>query len=262
MYLHLMDVHEYIYDVDSALFGSGHVDIYDNAIRHTDSVIGVLLDYLAADGYLNNTIIAIGADHGEAFGERGYDGHAREVFRETTDAVHRVAAVQLEPGMRSAAHAQRGHLARCSLVSLELPGELDGARACRDRRHARAGRRPTRPFRDRRSSARTGVSRPCLQDHGRGARANTATCGSTPQARRACSIAATIRRDEGPLRRRAGGAQGAREAADDYLAKKPSWGDAPTRELGELGLNQLRALGYALPAAHAAQPRQKIPIRR
>jgi arylsulfatase A-like enzyme len=52
------------------------------------------------------------------------------------------------------------------------------------------------------------------------------------------------------------------KAADDYLAKKPSWGDAPTRELGELELNQLRALGYALPAAHAAQPRQKIPIRR
>jgi len=27
----------------------------------------------------------------------------------------------------------------------------------------------------------------------------------------------------------------------------PPWGETPTRELGELELNQLRALGYALP---------------
>ena len=44
LYLHLMDVHEYIYDEESALFGTDHSDIYDNSIRHTDSVIGVLLD--------------------------------------------------------------------------------------------------------------------------------------------------------------------------------------------------------------------------
>jgi len=38
-----------------------------------------------------------------------------------------------------------------------------------------------------------------------------------------------------------------RAEADAYLAKTPPWGHAPTREIGELELNQLRALGYAIP---------------
>jgi arylsulfatase A-like enzyme len=38
-----------------------------------------------------------------------------------------------------------------------------------------------------------------------------------------------------------------REVGDRYLAEQPAWGEAPTRELGELELNQLRALGYAIP---------------
>ena len=37
------------------------------------------------------------------------------------------------------------------------------------------------------------------------------------------------------------------QAADAYLAEEPRWGEAPTRELDELELNLLRALGYALP---------------
>ena len=36
-------------------------------------------------GQLENTVIAVAADHGEAFGERGFEGHAREVYRETTE---------------------------------------------------------------------------------------------------------------------------------------------------------------------------------
>jgi hypothetical protein len=34
--------------------------------------------------------------------------------------------------------------------------------------------------------------------------------------------------------------------ADAYMAEQPVWGDAPTREIGELELNLLRALGYAI----------------
>jgi hypothetical protein len=35
--------------------------------------------------------------------------------------------------------------------------------------------------------------------------------------------------------------------AEEYLESEPTWGEAPTRELEELELNLLRALGYALP---------------
>ena len=38
-----------------------------------------------------------------------------------------------------------------------------------------------------------------------------------------------------------------RAAADDYYETKPSWGEAPTREIDELELNLLRALGYKVP---------------
>ena len=37
-----------------------------------------------------------------------------------------------------------------------------------------------------------------------------------------------------------------RAAADAYRETTPSWGEAPTRELDELELNLLRALGYRI----------------
>ncbi len=85
LYLHLMDVHEYTYDQESALFGSGVSDIYDNSILREDWVVSTLYEYLADRGLLENTIVVVLSDHGEAFGERGYEGHAREVFPETTE---------------------------------------------------------------------------------------------------------------------------------------------------------------------------------
>jgi arylsulfatase A-like enzyme len=85
LYVHLMDVHEYTYDKESALFGTGVSDIYDNSILREDWVISTLYDYLARLKLLDKTIVVLASDHGEAFGERGFEGHAREVFPETTE---------------------------------------------------------------------------------------------------------------------------------------------------------------------------------
>ncbi len=38
-----------------------------------------------------------------------------------------------------------------------------------------------------------------------------------------------------------------RKAGNEWLSLEPTWGEAPTREMDELELNQLRALGYAIP---------------
>ena len=70
LYLHLMDLHEYVYDEESALFGASYSDIYDNSIRWTDGTIEILLEALAELGQLENTVIAVASDHGEAFLER------------------------------------------------------------------------------------------------------------------------------------------------------------------------------------------------
>lgn len=85
LYLHLMDLHEYTYDAESALFGTTVPDLYDNSLLRTDWVVSKLYDYMLKVGLLENTIIVVLSDHGEAFGERGFEGHARAVYPETTE---------------------------------------------------------------------------------------------------------------------------------------------------------------------------------
>ena len=81
LYVHLMDIHQYLYDTESALFGTDYSGIYDNSIRRTDGIIGRLLTYLVDEGLLEKTLVVMAADHGEAFGERGLEGHARGVLQ-------------------------------------------------------------------------------------------------------------------------------------------------------------------------------------
>jgi len=40
LYLHLMDVHEYLYDEDSAKFGTDYSSVYDNSVLRTNLVMG------------------------------------------------------------------------------------------------------------------------------------------------------------------------------------------------------------------------------
>ncbi len=100
LYLHLMDVHQYVYDEDSALFGTSYSNIYDNSIRWVDRVLGSLIDELDARGLRENTLIVLAADHGEAFGEHGREGHARDVYGEVTTTPLIVSfPFRLEPGV-------------------------------------------------------------------------------------------------------------------------------------------------------------------
>ena len=85
LYLHMMDVHQYSYDEASAVFGSSYSDSYDNSILWTDSLIGHLLDELDGLGLRDKTLVVIASDHGEAFGEHGGEGHARNVYGEGTE---------------------------------------------------------------------------------------------------------------------------------------------------------------------------------
>ena len=85
VYLHLMDLHEYTYDEETAIFGTSTSDLYDNSLLRTDWIVSTLYDYLEEQEILENTMIVILSDHGEAFGERGFEGHARAVFPETTE---------------------------------------------------------------------------------------------------------------------------------------------------------------------------------
>jgi arylsulfatase A-like enzyme len=79
-----MDLHQYVYDEDTALFGTSYSSIYDNSIRWEDRVVGSLIDELDRRGLRDKTLIVLASDHGEAFGEHGREGHARDVYGEVT----------------------------------------------------------------------------------------------------------------------------------------------------------------------------------
>jgi len=55
-------------------------DCYDDCIAFLDEELGRLLDGLGVQGLLDNTLVIITSDHGEAFGDHGYYGHANSIF--------------------------------------------------------------------------------------------------------------------------------------------------------------------------------------
>jgi arylsulfatase A-like enzyme len=75
-----MDVHEYASPPSFKTFGTDDRGAYLAAIRWVDDAVERVRRKLAAAGYLERTVIAVGADHGETFGEHGVHGHARNVL--------------------------------------------------------------------------------------------------------------------------------------------------------------------------------------
>ena len=51
------------------------VDNYDNSILYQDDLYRQVFQFLANNGALENTVVIIAADHGQAFREHGYIGH-------------------------------------------------------------------------------------------------------------------------------------------------------------------------------------------
>lgn len=58
------------------------VDLYDGEISYVDQQFGQLLDYLAATGQFDETLIVVAGDHGEAFGEHGDFVHGHLAYEE------------------------------------------------------------------------------------------------------------------------------------------------------------------------------------
>ena len=259
LYLHLMDVHEYLYDEDSALFGSDYEDVYDNSILRENFILEGLFQHLAQKRLLEKTLIVVAADHGEAFGERGIEGHARAVYSETTNVPLIMSfPFRLEGGVVIEANTSNVDIWPTVLDLMGLPplGEIDG-RSRVPEILSTIERRPTNE------------SPAALQDYahldrtwGRRERSPSPMVAVREgayryvQARdergRISELLFDSSRD--PLERQ-NVLQGElevsarlRELAGRYLESKPPWGDdTPTLELDEVQLNQLRALGYKIP---------------
>jgi arylsulfatase A-like enzyme len=127
LYLHLMDVHQYVYDEETALFGTTYSDLYDNSIRWVDRVLSRLIAEIDARGLRERTLVVVAADHGEAFGEHGREGHARDVYGEVTTTPFVLSLpFRLEPGIVVQAPTENVDIWPTLLDLLGLPG-LEGA---------------------------------------------------------------------------------------------------------------------------------------
>ncbi len=256
LYLHLMDVHEYTYDTESALFGTSNLDIYDNAVRRTDWVIEDFVRQLAAMGQLENLVLVIASDHGEAFGERGLEGHAREVHRETTEVPLLISLpFRLEPGIALRERSSNVDVWPTLLDLLDLPAleATDGRSRVPELLAAARGETPRAEAEPAYASLHqrwgwpTGgdfthaVSLGDLryvvgEDADRRRVEEIFDAASDPQER--INVADSRPEDLARLR----------GLVERYRELKPEWeGGVKTLEIDEMELNQLRALGYKLP---------------
>ncbi len=76
-YIHAVDTHP-----PFAVPGPTARAAYDASLASVDAEIGELRRRLAAGGLGDNLLFVVTADHGEAFGEHGHDGHGQSVYDE------------------------------------------------------------------------------------------------------------------------------------------------------------------------------------
>jgi arylsulfatase A-like enzyme len=255
LYLHMMDVHQYAYSAESALFGTSYSDSYDNSIRWVDSLLGHLFGELEERGLRENTLIVFSADHGEAFGEHGGEGHARNVYGEVTQTPLIMSfPFRLDPGIVVEARSQNVDLWPTVLELLGLPAlpDVDG-RSLVPQIVAAAGGE-TSPDGDGVAFAqidqawgrtREGPQPMVAVNQGQwrlmfraGFPERTELYDKWADPREQRNIAGEQPEVTEALKERAVG----------YLnSPPPPWGeDAPSVEIDEMQLNQLRALGYGV----------------
>jgi arylsulfatase A-like enzyme/Tfp pilus assembly protein PilF len=97
LWVHLYDPHD-PYSPPEPYKARYQTNPYDGEIAYTDSVVSSLLAALRKRGLFDSALIAVMADHGEAFGEHGENHHGIFLYDET---IHVPLLIKV-PGQRSA----------------------------------------------------------------------------------------------------------------------------------------------------------------
>ena len=270
VYIHYMDVHQYLYDDDSTLFGSDISDIYDNSIHWVDKNVGVLLKEVEDLGLAEKTIIAIASDHGEAFMEHGVEGHARNLYREVQDVpLILYLPFRLEPGITVESAVANVDIWPTLLDLLGLP-PLEGAEgrslvplivAAGSGDESQAAELVDRPVFSQINSAWGSADRPPRQlisvvrepyrfVHLRGSEGVQLFDHDADPGERV-----SIAKDRPDL------VDGFMIEVDEFLAREnDSWEQALEVEISEMRLNQLRALGYSMPELKNPKKRRETGV--
>ncbi len=102
------------------------IALYDGELKFTDRNVEHLLSTLDAAGRLDNTLVVLTADHGEAFAEHGFLGHKHSLHDEETHVplILRFPG-EIQAGKRIAEVVSLADVAPTILDFCDLPG-LDG----------------------------------------------------------------------------------------------------------------------------------------
>ena len=82
IWLHFYDPHD-PYDPPEPFKSHFASAPYDGEIAYTDSIVGSVMEVLQRHGLFQDSVIAMAADHGEAFGEHGEERHGIFLYDET-----------------------------------------------------------------------------------------------------------------------------------------------------------------------------------
>ena len=146
-------------------------DCYDDCIAFLDEQLGRLLDELGGQGLLDNTVVIITSDHGEAFGDHGHFGHALSLFLDEIG----VPLVILSPGAprgpsggescQPARPARNRGRPAGAFGRLAVPGPLVGGLLAAGTREDASRKSPPQPSPSRPTRPRSNRSRRTARGH-------------------------------------------------------------------------------------------------
>lgn len=250
LYVHLMDVHQYVSTAETAVFGTSYSDAYDNSVLWEDQQVGEILAELYRLDMAKKTLVVLVSDHGEAFGEHGTEGHARDVHNEVTRTPFLIGfPFRLEPGLVIEHPTQNLDVFPTvfELLGIDAEAPTDG----KSRANWLMGDyTPDYPDRDYAHLDRTWGKASEDPDPVIGIREGNYRIFhdvNNPDRDRLYDV----KSDEGEFVNIAAEAPGIletmRTVALEYLQlESPFEGGAPEIELDEMSLRQLRALGYSI----------------
>jgi choline-sulfatase len=128
LWVHLYDPHD-PYTPPEPYKTRWHDEPYDGEIAYTDSAVAKLITGLRTRGLLDASVIAVMADHGEAFGEHGENHHGIFLYDETIHVPLLLKATGQRAGSKVTAQVGLVDVAPTILrmSKLPVPTEMQGA---------------------------------------------------------------------------------------------------------------------------------------
>ncbi len=126
MWVHLFDPHQPYFPPEE-FRNKFKSDLYSGEVAYTDSQLKRLFDYLKEKRLLNNTLVILTADHGEALGEKGEQTHSYFAYNNT---IHIPLIIHIPNYKHKIINQNVCHIdifpTICDYVGLKIPPHVQG----------------------------------------------------------------------------------------------------------------------------------------